>query len=291
MSRAGSIYRPIVDKLDFESQWYWFQKYFAMQLHFTGAAKDVALRTYQSLLSLRYPFRGTYRTFAEAVGAAGTGKQVGYDHSDMAGLYVYRLGKLNASDYASMWWLSQIIAANPLVGDFGGNVGLEYYAFSRYLAFPAALRWLICDVPAVVECGRKIAAERQVSHVNFTTNFADLDGSDILHSSGTLQYVEDDIAGLIQPLARKPRHIILNRIPIHDREEFVTLQRIRGTLCPYRVFERGPFVESIEALGYELVDTWPCAEITMRLLFHSEKELTSYSGFYLRLKRPDDQSN
>ena len=217
----------------------------------------------------------------------GNRKEMGYDHSDLGRMYVYRIGKINPSDYASLWWLSRLIRENLFVADFGGNVALEYSSFSRYISFPPSLKWLICDVPAVVEYAQKVAQERQFPNVAFTTSFADFDGADVLHSSGTLQYIEHGLAELLRPLEKRPPHLILNRIPVHEREEFVTIQNIGPSLCPYHIYQRGRFIESLQALGYELVDSWQCAEVTFRLLFHPEKELTAYSGFYFKLsERP-----
>ena len=259
-----------------------------MRLRVKAAAKIIISKSIYFLSALRYPFRGAYGDFPEAVAAAGTGQQIGYDHTDMAELYLHRIGRLNPSDYASMWWLSRLVSDNLVVADFGGNVALEYSSFARYIPFPPSLKWLICDVPAVIQYARKIAGERKFSNVSFTTSFADFDGADILHSSGTLQYIEHGLAECLESLVKKPRHLILNRLPIHENEEFVTLQRIDATLCPYHVYQRRRFIGSLEALGYELVDSWQCAEVTFCLLFHPEKELTAYSGFYFRLK--DQQS-
>lgn len=248
-----------------------------------SGVKSVALGFYNSLLSLRYPFRGAYPNFAEAIAAAGSRKRIGYDHDEMVGLYVYRIGQINPSDYASIWWLSRLIREHLFVADFGGNVALEYSSFSRYIAFPASLKWLIYDVPAVVQFARKVSQERGFANVDFTTRFEDFDGADVLHSSGTLQYIENGLADLLRPLAKKPSHLILNRVPVHPREEFVTMQNIGPSLCPYHIYQHSRFVESFTTLGYELVDSWQCAEVTFRLLFHPDKEIAAYSGFYFKL--------
>ncbi len=248
-----------------------------------NALKSFALRAYSFLLALRSPFSGTYHNFAEAIAASRGRKRIGYDYGEMVGLYVYRIGHVNPSDYASMFWMSRLIREHLFVADFGGNVALEYSAFAKYLTFPASLKWLICDVPAVVEFGQRISRERGFANVAFTSQFQDFDGADVLHSSGTLQYIEPGLADRLSSLSKKPAHLIINRIPVHEREEFVTMQDLGQSLNPYHVYRRDQFIQSFTTLGYELVDRWQCAEVTFRLPFHPEKEIAAYSGFYFKL--------
>ena len=46
--------------------------------------------------------------------------------------------------------------------------------------------------------------------------------------------------------------------------------------------QRGPFVDGLVALGYELVDSWRDGRV-LDVPFHPECRVSSYSGLYLRL--------
>lgn len=239
------------------------------------------------LLDLRRRFqfrycRGVFPTFQAARANIPARLPVGYaDHPDNTKIHLHLLGVVQPSDYAIMYWLGPLLAEHRYVFDFGGNLGVSYYAFEKYLHFPPELRWVICDVPAVVAAGRELALERKAAHLEFTAEFSGVDGFDVLFTSGTLQLIEQDLSTLLSALKKRPRHLLINRVPLSDRPTYFTV--VDKRICsPYRIANRTEFIGSLERLGYELIDSWNCCESSCRILFHPGRKVSPYSGMYLR---------
>lgn len=201
-------------------------------------------------------FRGIFASAAEAAASAPAGLELGYDHPDPASLYRERLSRVYPTDYPVLFWLRNILGEVRTVFDLGGHVGVARYAYDRYLDFPADLSWQVCDVPAVVEAGRKLAVERGARGLLFTTDRADASAADLYHGAGVLQYLEEPLAELLGALAVKPRHVIINLCAFTDGEPFVTLQNIGTAFCPYIIHRRADVFAGMEELGYRLVDEW-----------------------------------
>jgi putative methyltransferase (TIGR04325 family) len=231
--------------------------------------------------NLRY-CRGVFRTFQQARAAIPSGKMIGYDNPDTSTLYVDRLDFVKPSDYAIFYWLGPLLTEFRSVFDFGGNVGWSYYAFQKYLRYFPELTWMICDLPAVVEAGRSLAVERNASHLTFTKELRHAERFDVLLTSGTLQYVEQELPDLLAPLSHKPRHLLINRVPLSDRPTYFTVQDIGPARCPYRISNQAEFLGSLQRLGYALIDAWRCPESSCRILFHPARNLHHYTGMYLR---------
>jgi putative methyltransferase (TIGR04325 family) len=230
--------------------------------------------------------RGVYPTFAAAQAAIPSRRLSGYDNPSSASMYLGKVGETRPSDYPVFFWISPLLAPFTTIFDLGGSVGLSYFSFRNYLAFPPDLRWIVCDVPAVVERGKEVARKHDGTHLDFTTRFEDCDGSDILLTCGTLQYLEPTLAQLLGPLPNKPRHLFINRVALSDRPTYYSVQDIVSALCPYRIQNRAELLSSLEALGYTLVDSWDCPETRLYMLSRPSWRLRAYSGIYLRLGSP-----
>jgi putative methyltransferase (TIGR04325 family) len=147
---------------------------------------------------------------------------------------------------------------------------------------------MICDVPAVVAAGRNLARECDAPHLDFTTEFADADGSDVLLTCGTLQYLPDDLAALLRPLRRRPRHVLVNRVPFSEQPTYYSVQNIGPTSCAYRIAEGRQFVDAMAGLGYETVDTWSCPESWFTVRRRPSLTVPSYTGYYLRIRADEN---
>src|SRR5688500_10600005 len=117
-------------------------------------------------------FWGVFASFDEAARSAPDTRPFGYNHTELAAEYRIMLeqqswegrsGLVSGYDYPAMFWLSVLLHDESIrtVFDFGGNVGVHFYAYGSRLHFPPGLRWTICDVAAIVEAGSQIAAERK----------------------------------------------------------------------------------------------------------------------------------
>jgi putative methyltransferase (TIGR04325 family) len=234
-------------------------------------------------------FKGVYETFEQAIENAPQNKFIGYDNEALAQEYKDELKisiKVRTYDYPILFWLKSIFSQDTLelkVFDFGGNVGTHFYSYLNYLNYPPDLMWRVCEVPAIAKAGRELAERRACHNLEFTGCFDEASGADIFLASGSIQYVQS-LAKSIENLPKKPTHLLLNRLPLHDNaDQFVTLQNGGQVFYPQYVFNKAKFIESFSSLRYELIDLWEDKEEGCNIPFHPEKSLPFYNGLYLRL--------
>lgn len=225
-------------------------------------------------------FRGVYASFAEAEASVAGGSRIGYDHDALTGMYRDRMTRACQSDYAVLFWLKDIMAADTSVFDFGGHIGVSYYGWEQYLHYPAGLQWCVCDVPAIIEEGARIAAERGAHGLRFTDDLADGRDCNVLLVAGALQYVDLDMPQLLRNMGTLPRHILVNKMPLYEGPTFVTVQSTGRAFHPYRISNRDEFVASVAQLGYRVVDDWSNREQHCRIPFTRGRDIDAYSGYY-----------
>jgi putative methyltransferase (TIGR04325 family) len=227
--------------------------------------------------------RGVYETFDEARAVIPASRLVGFDNRESAQLYLHELDRTKPSDYAVLFWMRPLLPEIRSVFDFGGNKGWSFYSFQKYLRFPPDLRWTICDTPEVVSLGREVAQTRGARNLEFTTEFAEAEGSDLFFTSGALQFVDRELAELLGDLDALPPHLLINRVPLSDLPTYFTIHDTGAACSPYRIADRSSFISSIEALGYQKVDEWTCAESWCKVRLRPTRGVKCYSGFYFRL--------
>lgn len=239
----------------------------AYSAHFRGAGGDARL------------FYGVYGDFAEACRHIPANRLVGYDNEPSAQRLAHERLQVFPFDYPVMFWLARVLPECRLLFDWGGHVGISYFAYRRYLALPTDSTWLVCDVPAVVELGRKIASEENARNLHFTTSLDQLAQADVLLAAGSLHFIEDPFAPLAAA-ATRPRHVILNKVPIYELPSAVTLHNMGSAFCPYRLFNRTEFVNALQRLGYRLVDEWKSPDLGCRIPYFPSHSIPAYTGFY-----------
>lgn len=228
-------------------------------------------------------FRGVYSSFEEARAAAPIGRHVGYDNVPAASMFRDALDRVFPADYPPLFWLSRALRAGVrTVFDFGGHVGVKYYAFSRYLDYPPDLRWTVCEVPAVAEAGRALAAERGTSSLSFVTDSAAADGADLFYSSGALQFIEPSLPDLLEPLAHPPAHVLVNSTSYWDKPTFYTLQNSGTAFCAYKVEHLPSLLDHMSRIGYRLVDRWLNPAKSCVVPHHPDHAVHGYTGLYFR---------
>lgn len=225
-------------------------------------------------------FRGVYASFAEAEAAMPRDARVGYDHAELAGMYRHRMEKANQSDYAVLFWLKGILDEHSFVFDFGGHVGVSYHGWRRYLDYRPGMRWLVHDVPAIVEVGAELARERPSAGLAFTSDVADARGCTIFLAAGSLQYVDEPLPAMLERIGSLPRHLIVNKMPMYDGDTFVTVQSTGRAFHAYRIYNRAAFVAEVTALGYRVVDDWCNREQHCEIPFTRGRDIDAYSGYY-----------
>jgi putative methyltransferase (TIGR04325 family) len=227
---------------------------------------------------------GIFTSFAEAVRSIPPGHPIGWDHAAAAAMFDPAAARVNPRDYPVLFWMRSLWTDGITVFDFGGHAGAKRYAFERYLPFDDEKRWIICDVPAVVDEGRRLAAQRGARALSFTTDFAAAADATLLLCLGVLQFLEEPLAERLRALPRLPPHVIVNGMPLHPRLSYVTLVNNDGNgFCPYRVFSKPEFVTAMGELGYRVVDEWANAEKGLWIPGFEDHDLSHYTGFYFRL--------
>jgi putative methyltransferase (TIGR04325 family) len=238
--------------------------------------------------------RGVFNTFEEAIASAPKTKNLGYDSSELAENYLQKLKKhfltdnsvsINSYDYPIIFWLQNILQINDVVFDLGGNLGFHFYAYAKYLNYPSQFKWLICEMPEIVKCGREFALEKQKSQLFFTSNFPEIEEANILIASGSIQYIQTFWENFSK-LTQKPKHILINRLPLYDGKTIVTLQNGGKVFYPQYVFNKQDFIKFFENIGYELIDIWEDRVDSCQIPFYPENSLNFYTGLYLRASFP-----
>jgi putative methyltransferase (TIGR04325 family) len=234
-------------------------------------------------------FRGVYETFEEAIRAAPKTKSIGYDNPELAQEYQHSAEfetTVQAYDYPVLFWLNSIFNINQdtlSIFDFGGNVGLHFYAYEKYLKYPSNLKWIVCELPAIVEAGKELAEKRCSSDLVFTEKFEEASGKDVFLASGSGQYVED-LSLSLSSLSEKPKHLLLNILPLYEGAKFVTLQNGGNVFYPSYVFNKFEFINSLNNIGYEMVDIWEDMFSHCIIPFHPEKSGPFFHGLYFKLR-------
>ena len=229
-------------------------------------------------------YYGLYRNHGEAEAAAPATMLHTYDQPAASGKYQAEFQEIRASDYPTVYWLSRLFKeGQSKVFDLGGHLGQAYYGFSRYLQYPDALDWQVQDVPAVIEAGRQRALQHDPEkRLGFTTDFRDAEGCDVLITTGALQYLEASLPEMLQLLAIKPTHVVVNMVPMHPELNYFTLQNMGIAICPYRVMCVTDFVSEMIDLGYEQVDHWELPDRHIQVPFEPSSTIDCYHGFYFR---------
>jgi len=229
-------------------------------------------------------FRGVFPTAEAPQATAPKTRPVGYDNPGPAAMYVERTRRVYPTDYPVMFWMRKLFDEGVRdIVDLGGHIGVSYYSYRRYLDYPKELRWRVHDVPAVMDQGRRIAAERDpAGMLQFIDDLAQADGCDLLMAQGSLQYLPYLLPDRLAAMSRPPRNLIVNLMPLHERETYYTLQSIGPAFCPYKITAQDEFLAGFQALGYAVTDAWENPEKQCLIPFHPEHSLDRYHGFLFR---------
>lgn len=229
-------------------------------------------------------YYGVYHSYAQAQEHAPKSLPTTYDTEAAGRMYHDQMERLRVSDYPLLYWVARLLQAGERrVFDLGGHIGISYYGFRRYLDYPADLRWLVHDVPAVVTAGRDWAMRHDtLRRLEFTNAREDADGQQMLIATGVLQYLEYTLPELLQQLKNPPAHVLVNLTPMHPSQGYFTLQNIGIAICPYRVMAVPEFIAGMQALGYAVIDRWESFERNLRVPFEPACAVDCYYGFYFR---------
>lgn len=229
--------------------------------------------------------KGVYETFEEAQRAIPTQVHSDYDRSyegRSIDVDIERLDQVQYEDYPVLFWLQKLIRPGIQIVDLGGSTGGTFYAFDSALGLPDDTAWLVAELPAAVSIGKRVAEARGESRINFTTELGAEHRSDVLMTMGTLQYMPRRLPEVLAGLAALPSHIIVQRVPITKGPAYWTVQNLGVTQVPYYIHNRDELVASVEAIGYQLVDSSYTLR-SIRIPFHPSRDVEHYSGFMFSL--------
>lgn len=229
-------------------------------------------------------YYGVFGSYSQALAAAPQTMPHTYDLQVAGRMYRSQLHEVRACDYPAMHWLSRALAKGQReIFDLGGHIGQAYYGYARYLDYPPEIRWQVHDVPAVTAAGRLWAQQHDPEgRLVFADKPEDADGSDVLITTGALQYLEYSLPELLMRLAFPPSHVVVNLVPMHPERGYFTLQNLGIAICPYRVMCLPEFVQQMTALGYQAVDHWELPERHLRVPFEPATSIECYHGFYFQ---------
>lgn len=242
-----------------------------------------------SLLAYRYKrqfeanrfgqlYRGVFDSFEAAAASAPTDVD-GYDCEPAANMYDDLMANVQSYDWPVLYWLKSVAAKS--VFDVGGHKGIKYYAFERLL--PTVDTWTVYDRPAVLEVGRRLAAQK-ASPVTFTNNFSDAAlARDAMLCLGSLQYIKQSLAELLGDSIR-PRVIILNTTPFtaNKEEAFYTLNSFGTSFAPYKVQNLTEFILAMQGVGYEVQESWENPARSNHVPWQNKRSDFEYRGMILK---------
>ncbi len=226
--------------------------------------------------------RGVYADFRDAWAAAGHGHYAGHDHSDSVKTHLALAARLRPSDYAALYWMSQVEQPQIRIFDFGGNIGNLFYSYLPYLSRRfTRITWTVMDLPLVCREGRRIARERRAANLTFTESAEDAVGCDVLLVSGSFHYWERPIREFLAQFQWAAPRIVVNRTPTQNEgPSFVTVQSAGAYAVPCIVRNETEMATEFARCGYRLADQWKAAELALRLPLFPSKTVPMYSGFY-----------
>jgi putative methyltransferase (TIGR04325 family) len=223
-------------------------------------------------------FAGCYGTYAEAIAAIPPGRISGWDNEGCAAIFDGPLPD-QPSAHAVYFWLSRLLEPGMHVVDYGGGPGVTYRLYSKRTKLPDRLSWTVVDLPAIIARGREVAAQGALAGLSFAETLAEAGPCDILLSAGALQYMEHSIPGLLAEMASKPRHVILNKVPLTSGTAYWSLQNQGPAVCPYRIYNATEFLAYFETEGYTVADRWRVAELNCDIPFHPRRSIHEQCGF------------
>jgi putative methyltransferase (TIGR04325 family) len=108
--------------------------------------------------------------------------------------------------------------------DFGGNLGGHYHDLKKVFGDSIKLKWAVVETPALAKAGQHFANE-ELSFFDSIESAAQFLGKiDLVHSSGTLQCVEEPKQYLDRLLQLDSEFMLFNRLGLNRKNrDFITI--------------------------------------------------------------------
>jgi len=207
-----------------------------------------------------------------------------HEHADSIATHQAFSGRARPSDYPALFYLQSILPDIKTVFDLGGNVGNVFYCYQNYISFSLDLIWTVFDIPAVIPLGLEEARRRNERRLRYADRLGEADAADLFLASGALHYFDVPLSDMLKGLPSRPKHLLINRTPVTNNADVVTVQDAGTYLAPCKLLSRKRLVEELNKLGYELVDSWLVYELGLQIPCYPDLSVPQYSGFYFKLK-------
>jgi len=104
--------------------------------------------------------------------------------------------------------------------DFGGACGAHYFHIRSLLDKELKLNWVVVETPTMVKCAKKLETDELSFFDNFADAIAKLNRIDLLHTSGTLQCVDNPKKYLTEIINCNAEWLLFNRLGLNkiDRD-------------------------------------------------------------------------
>ncbi|WP_244618727.1 methyltransferase, TIGR04325 family [Rhizobium sp. 18065] len=230
-------------------------------------------------------FTGAYRSFDEAITAAAkAGPLAGYNHDEIAHVAFEQMCRVAPWDYPVLFWLSRLGDRVDGLLDAGGHMGTKYRAFRSMLDLPKSFQWVVYELPAIAEAGRRRAERDGLDQLHFVDRLENAPGMSVFLGSGLMQYLDVPLSSVLTSLPHLPQHLLLNKVAFRKGGPIVTLERIGKAYVPYQMRDEGDFVRDLEQLGYRQIDRWSIGALSHVIETHPELGASDNAGFYFRLE-------
>ncbi|HLX72268.1 MAG TPA: methyltransferase, TIGR04325 family [Verrucomicrobiae bacterium] len=234
----------------------------------------------QSLAGFRRPF-ATMQEARQAAEKIGLGS---HEEQSNIELHLKKGESARLSDYPVLFWLQECLLSTRKVLDLGGNVGNLFYCYEKYLQFPNDLTWTVFDLSRTLDAGRNLANQRRATKLRFVDQIDNLEEYDLLLVSGSMHYLEPSLLELLKRSSRRPRWVIINRVPLSERDTYFAVQKDFHIAVACRVEKLNSVKSGMHDLGYDLKDFWQITDRDLKLPFFPDYCVNSYSGLFFVIR-------
>ena len=103
--------------------------------------------------------------------------------------------------------------------DFGGACGVHYFQMRNIIDKSMKLNWAVVETPTMVKYAKELESDELSFFDNFQDAIARLGKIDLLHTSGTLQCVDDPFKYLNDILECNANWVLFNRLGLNKQNE------------------------------------------------------------------------
>jgi len=224
-------------------------------------------------------YRRSFRTLGEADRAVKAYAKGGHENPANVAWHLDRAA--GTSDYAAFYYLRDRLAEVRSVFDLGGNVGNLYYCYKNYLPLSDDVVWTVYDLPENVSRGRTLATDRNARNLKFVDDLRQIGQVDLFIASGSLHYFDKPLPELLEPVAPRPKYILINRTPLTEGPDFAVIQDVGHIRVACMLYNRAKLIAGLERLGYGVLGEWRAPEFGIPVPDRPSSSVNAYTGLWL----------